>query len=239
MSNKLITLDQVQTFEITLSNGDKQLIESALAASALVGKVNDAISQAAAFSAQKELKIVLDKIEQDRTDMKAPVLEYGRAIDAHAKSTKADVEAEYLRVGKLLGSFTALERLKQDAAKQIADEELRAITVRTQTALQNARNEEEEEAIRQRQTQECEMVRSVPPITKVEGQSVKDVWIIDRVTDIHALYKEFPECVKLEILEGAAKKLLEAGKKLPGVVAHKEISSTVRKNNKPILELAN
>ena len=100
------------------------LKDSALALSGVVGKVTNADENQAAVSAQSEIHKVRTLAEKARKAAKEPVLEYGKRIDAAAKSFVAELDEEMLRVSKLIGDFQALEQQKARAAEQLRVQEL-------------------------------------------------------------------------------------------------------------------
>ena len=91
--------------------------DNALAASGLISRVSTAAEQANAVEAQRALRAAISAAEKSRVEVKAPVLEFGKAIDAKAKEYKAELEAEEMRVGKLVGDFQQLEIAKAKAAE--------------------------------------------------------------------------------------------------------------------------
>ena len=109
---------------ITFTPGALELKESALASSFLVGRVTTPDEQDVAVAAQKELRQILKLCEDARTEAKAPVLEFGREIDAAAKKFKSALVEDDLRIGHLIADFQALEAAKVRAAEAVRQWEI-------------------------------------------------------------------------------------------------------------------
>ncbi len=251
------------------------LKERALEVGALIGRVTDAMEQTAAVEAQTELQKILSLAEKARKAVKAPVIDYGRKIDAATESFTDDLRAEMLRISRLVADYQQLEaarvraaelarlaearKLEEDrrAAEQAAFREaeiqrskLEAEATVLARALAEAKNAEDRtrcEAARlelERQQAlalaasheqldaindaHCRAVADLPVAAPVraEGQRVREEWAIV-VTDIWLLAKAHPICVKIEPRLSEIKSLLEAGVKVSGVTAKREIKAGV------------
>ena len=90
----------------------------ALEIGALVGKVTGAMEQNKAVEAQTELQKILSMAEKARKACKAPIIEYGRKIDAAAEGFIQELKDEMLRITALVSDFQALEQAKAQAAER-------------------------------------------------------------------------------------------------------------------------
>lgn len=96
------------------------------------------------------LKAIAKATEEARTNVKAPVLDIGRAIDAKAKEFVAPVAAELQRVEKLMADYTRRREEERRAAERRRQEEIR----RAQEEEARKLREIEEQARRKRQEEE-------------------------------------------------------------------------------------
>ena len=119
MSN-LISKPVTDNTEIVIANEAYNLRKNALLDAGNVAAVDDVFEANNAATAQKALKDILAKIESSRKDVKAPILQIGRKIDAIAKEFIADVVTEESRIAKLLGAYQRIERDKKVAAQREA-----------------------------------------------------------------------------------------------------------------------
>jgi hypothetical protein len=140
----------------------------------------------------KELKGVIREIEAKRTDMKAPVLEAGRRIDANA----AEAKAPLLRALAILEPrYTAYldeqerirreeqRRLEEEARKRAEEEQL-AAAIAAEAAGATA---EEVEAI-VNETPPAPIPIAAPRVQRVAGISTPETWSAE-VTDSAAFMR--------------------------------------------------
>lgn len=119
MSN-LISKPVMDNAEVVIANEAYDLRSHALLDAGNVVAVDDVFDANAAATAQAALKHILTEIESSRKDVKAPILQIGRKIDAIAKDFIADVVTEEARIAKLLGAYQRIERDKKVAAQREA-----------------------------------------------------------------------------------------------------------------------
>ena len=183
--------------DVTFAPDAHTLRESALAAGALIARVDSAESNAAADAAMKGLKSLMSDVEKTRKKVKEPYLEACRLIDGAAEKFIADVADEFRRLQRATADWQTaqLERVKEQERRR--QEEMRRIDV-------NAQGISEDE--RQRREQEAMMIQPVAPTT-VKGQTVREEWGWE-VTDIYALVRAHPACVKIEPRAAEIKALL-------------------------------
>ena len=225
MSANLIARDDSR-LAVMLTNEADELKAAALECAGLIGRVSNAAEQELAVAAQKELHRVLSLTEAARKAVKEPVLDYGRKIDDTAKKFIAELKEEEIRIARLVGNFQTLELAKARAAEAARLKELADVERRRQEELSRATSHDEYDAIQERANEEA---ASVPVVThvKVAGQVVKEDWEID-VSDIWALARAHPMCVKIEPRRSEIKQLLDAGITPAGVKARKVVVSGVR-----------
>lgn len=226
MSNQLITLDAAKGFKLELSADVQQAIESALTESALIGKVTSPEQNANAFEAQKKLKIILALIEDTRTAVKEPALEYGRRIDAFAKQASKEILDEQRRLATAISVFQGEEQQRRLAAESLRSKELNEIEQRRQEALAKAKDTEEMNAI---QARACEESKALPIVrdSAIKGQVVSEKWEIT-VTNANELARMHPQCVYITERKREIEKLLDAGLMVHGINAKRVTTSGVR-----------
>ena len=119
MSN-LISKPVTDNAEVVIANEAYDLRGHALLDAGNIVAIDDVFDANAAATAQSALKHILTEIESSRKDVKAPILQIGRKIDAIAKEFIADVVTEEARIAKLLGAYQRVERDKKVAAQREA-----------------------------------------------------------------------------------------------------------------------
>lgn len=153
--------------------------------------ITDAVSAESSASLLKEIKNFTSLIEAGRTDVKAPVIALGKQIDSLARELTAQLEAEALKISKVLGAWQAeqnriAEKARRDAqedearlAREVAEnerkfleaekariEELNAKAERARTPLGRAKAEAEI-AVVQQQAQDASDVRRDAVVAQV------------------------------------------------------------------------
>lgn len=203
-----------------------------------VQAVTNAGEQSVAVDAQTKLASTLKLVESTRKELKEPVLARGKQIDDAAKSYRAQLEAEELRISRLIANFQQLEAARFRAAQQAENDRLTALERERAAALAKAKTHDEIDSITEDFNQRA-AVEAMPigAPARAEGQVVKEDWDIT-VNDLHALYRAYPYCVKLEALPGQIKALLDSGTlKIPGVIATRTVKAGVRAKQTAIIEL--
>jgi hypothetical protein len=203
-----------------------ELKRETLAQASLLRKVDNGTQQDSAVAALAEIKRVLKMVEDTRVEIKAPILDFGRTIDATAKAFCVGLKEEEMRLNKLIGDFQAIELQKQRAAEALRTRELNDIERRTQTELAKADSHEQIDAIRARANEEARALLVFKP-ARSAGQSVGEVWNFE-VLDLMELAMKHPGCVDIVPRKSEINALLKAGVTPAGVKAWKEVKSTVR-----------
>lgn len=206
------------------------LKESALALSGVVGKVTNADENAAAVAAQVEIQRIRSLAEKARVAVKAPVLDYGKRIDAAAKEFVAELDEEMIRVSKLIGDFQTLEQAKARAAEQSRLAELSWIEKEKAEALAKVTSHEQADAVvahfNELAAQSSAIVTPTAPV-RADGQVVKTDWEIT-VTNAYDLAKFHPACVTISPRLSEIKQLLNDGVTVKGIKAEKVTKAGVR-----------
>ena len=211
--------------------------ESLLEASALIGRVSSEDEQAAAVEIQRSIATVEKEIETARKECKQPVLDFGRRIDAAAETYLADIKAEKLRIARLVGNYQTELLAKQRAEESRQRAELAELDRKRQEELAKAQTHDQRDVINSRMDEEVKA--AAPPIVqqRAEGQIVREEWRV-QITNEFLLLRARPELVrKVEFDMVALKALLSAGERLPGVVAEKEVVSTVRAKTSQVVNV--
>lgn len=222
-----------QRLAIKFTEAAEEMLALAIGSASMVVKVDSAITQEIAVDAQKACARVIKLVEAARKEAKAPVLEFGRAIDTAAEQFVKLAKAEEMRVAKLIGNFQQAEMAKArsaEAAQRKALEEQERIR---EEALAKADTLEKREEIR---AEFSELTRAMQPPTpspvKVEGQSVVEVWKFE-VENPHLLANSHPTFVTIEPKKREITEALKLGQKVHGVRAWKETESRVRLEREP------
>lgn len=228
MSNALMVRDDGR-MSVAFTQSAIALRDAALEQAALVGRVANADEQQTAVLAQAALAEILTNVEKARKAAKEPVLNFGRAIDDAAKVFVTEAKSEQLRVGGLVSDFQNLERIRIQAARDAENARLAQLERERAAALAQAETVEKVNAI-QEQFSNRARDEAPPPqsitAARATGQRVREEWNIE-VVDIWLLAKAHPGCVKIEPRLNEIKSLLDAGIKVAGVRAAKEIRAGV------------
>lgn len=219
---------------VSFTEAANKMRDDALTVAALVGKVTNAEEQSAAVLAQTEIQRVRQLAEKARVACKAPVLEFGKKIDATAKTFLAELDAEMLRVSTMVGSFQQLEQAKSRAAENARLAELSRIEKEKAEALAKATSHEQIDAIQEHFNNKA-AIEAAPPAApaRVEGKVVKTDWEIT-VTNPYELAKFHPACVNITPRLTEIKQLLADGVTVKGISATKITKAGVRVGRQPV-----
>ena len=213
---------QVKTVDTALAMRD-----DALAFSSLLATVENEDQNAAAVKAMESLAYLIRGCEKARKEIKLPVVDLGRDIDAKAKEFTEPLKNEELRVARIVADYQQLELAKRRAAEAARNLELDSLERAKQEELAKATSLEEHQAIREEYDQRAEVLPSVMPPTRAAGQVIREDWDI-HVTDIWALARAHPSCVKIEPRLSEIKYVLNSGGKVTGVTATRIVKAGVR-----------
>jgi hypothetical protein len=191
-----------------------------------IERVAGASSQQVAANMLVELTKALNAIEDDRKSVKRPFLDFGKKIDGDVTKFIAPLEMEKARINKAIKDFAYEQWQAEQAAKRKQEEELaklaaerKAAELAAQLAATPKEAAKAEEQIAKVDLKAVETVMApVPVAAKVEGVKMGVVLVVT-VFDVHALYKAFPEYVKLEPrmreINSAIAKMAEADPNTP------------------------
>jgi hypothetical protein len=200
----------------------------ALEKSALIGMVTCAEQQDAAVAAQTDLHTLRQIAEKQRKDLKQPHLDVNRKIDAASKEFCGPIDEELIRIAGLIGDFQQLEQARARAAVKLQQENLSHLEEDRAAELAQAKSHDDLDAINEKYAEKTALLST--PVTapaRATGQVVKSDWDI-QVTDIWALVRAHPLCVKVEPRLNEIKNLLDAGLTVAGVTAKRIQKSSVR-----------
>jgi hypothetical protein len=223
-SLKVLRLEnmEVQTVGEALAMRD-----DALAFSRLLATVENDDQNAVAVKAMESLAFLIRGCEKARKEIKLPVVDLGRDIDAKAKEFTEPLKVEELRVARIVADFQQLELAKRRAAEAARNLELDSLEHAKQEQLAKATSLEEHQTIREEYDQRAEVLPAVMAPTRAEGQVLREEWDI-QVTDIWALARTHPSCVKIEPRLLEIKYILNSGGKVTGVTATRVVKAGVR-----------
>lgn len=118
--------------------------DEALAASALIGKVETAAQNEQSASARKKIKSLLSLFESGRAKLKEPILEAGRQLDRVVKTEREDLEREDGRLENLEKDFIRAELRRKSEEEELQRKELARIEAEKQAELQRIAREQAE-----------------------------------------------------------------------------------------------
>lgn len=234
MSEALIHIDYtVRTAKAT--EAAIALRESALTTAALIGKVDNADSQRQAVSAQSDLKAVVKQIAAAEEATKGPLNQLRTAIIDTRKAFLVEVEAEGMRLARLIGEFQVKEQKRIAAEKAIQDAQLRELELAKAKEIVAAPTVAAQEEIRERYSELAKDTAPTIAPVRATGQVVKTDWEIT-ITDIHLLARGYPSCVTITPKLTEIKSLLTAGVDVKGITATKITTSDVRARRGGVIE---
>lgn len=160
------------------------------------------------------IKLFTAKIEVQRKDVKEPYLSAGRKIDALAKQLADAPTEQFTRLSKLSGAYALRQRTIADDAALLARQQeaeiLRKANEKAQAAIDSGRNVEAKlDKLEVKTADAIAEVKAQAPTVFVPKTTLRVVPVFE-VTDIHALYKQHPELVKLEVNTAALNNYLRA-----------------------------
>jgi hypothetical protein len=215
----------------------------ALAVSSECKEITGVMDLEAAAAALTTIKGLTRSVEDSRKEVKAPVLEVGRNIDAVAKDYLAPLEAESKRLSAMVGTYQEAARRKAEKEREEAarvQAEAVAEMQRKQAAAVAAGDEEAADAARAEAADkiaEAQINLANAEGPRPEGIVTKTAWKFE-VTDIEALHKARPELVVLEPNNAAIRAVVKAsnGKAIPGLRVWQEAGAIVRGATAPKIE---
>lgn len=235
MSESLIKIDRKE-LSISFSADVKAQKCSAIMAAQDIEEVINAEQQASAVAVQQSLSELRRVVEEQRKEVKAPFINFGRTLDETVKEFLAKVVAEENRIAALNGEFQQLLIAKQKAAETARLKELNENERLCQERLAQSKDLNEHQAIREEHAQVAAQMAPIAPRPVVKGQIVKDD-IEFEVEDKRALYLSFPNLIELEPKRREIKEALMEGINLPGVKWRRVVKSQTRGKAQQVLEV--
>lgn len=205
-----------------------QLRDDLISESAMIGVVQSPSDNEHANLAMVSITTYLSRFEQARQAAKAPIIDFGRAIDQMASAHIEPLKVEQARISKLLGDYHTAERARQKAAEAAEKAELARLDRERQAALAEAQTHEERDLINSRKDEEVKAAAPAVVVEKPKGQKVDEEWVFE-VHNPHLLAQKHPELVRrIDFDSKAVKTALDILGSLPGVSARKEVVVTAR-----------
>lgn len=213
--------------------------DEAIGQAALVGKVNDPVSQQAAGAALKSLLTVMKLVNRAESELKKPLNEAKARIMDKCARFLAEPAAERDRLERLLADFEAAEKARVLSAQAAQTKELSELERAREEELAKADNLEARDEIHEKWDRLVRAESKAPAQpARADGQVVGHDWKIV-VTDPALLYRDHPQCCKLTPIRSEIKSLLDAGIKVAGVHAERITKVTMRVDKEPAtLELS-
>jgi hypothetical protein len=195
-----------------------------------IASVADLDSAAAALT---KLKALTRSVEDSRKEVKAPVLEVGRRIDAVAKDYLTPLEAEAKRLSVIVGSYQEAQRRKAEKEREEA--------ARAQAEALAEMNAKQAEAIAQGDEEAADAARAeaadkiaASQLAAINSEGPRPEGITSRtswkfeVVDIAALYAARPELCVITPNNAAIRAVVKMGAKIPGLRVWQEAAAIVR-----------
>ena len=205
----------------------------ALEASGRIKAIASVADLDAAAVALTKLKALTRLVEDSRKEVKAPVLEVGRRIDAVAKDYLTSLESEAKRLSVIVGSYQEAQRRKaekerEEAAKAQADaiaemnaKQAKAVANGDEEAADAARAEAADKIA----ASQLAAINSEGP--RPEGITSRTSWKFE-VVDIAALHAARPELCVITPNNAAIRAVVKMGAKIPGLRVWQEAAAIVR-----------
>jgi hypothetical protein len=236
LSPAVLTLAGLSEAKIVLAPDANERRATALSAARAITSVSDAFDAETAADALRTVSDLAKQVEAARAVVKAPVLELGKKIDSTAKDFSADLEAEKVRLSRLLGEFQAVERAKAEEvqraaaaeARRLAEEAARA-AADVEFATNGAEADRAQQVAAQAETAAIEArvaVAAAAPV-KPRGVAVREVWKFE-VTDLAALYKARPDLCVIEANSPLIRETVKVNQTIPGLRIWKEAAASTR-----------
>lgn len=221
--------------EIELSHAAFNARTLALEASGRIKAISSVADLDSAAEALTRLKSLTRSVEDSRKEVKAPVLEVGKRIDAVAKEYLAPLEAEAKRLSVVVGSYQEAQRRKaekerEEAARaqaeamaELSAKQAEALAAGDEAAADAARAEAAEKIA----ASQLAALNAEGPAPA--GITTRTSWKFE-VVDITALHKARPELCLIEPNNAAIRAVVKAsnGAALPGLRIWQEAGAIVR-----------
>lgn len=146
---KTITLTGAELVKSSAADEARKLRDELLSKAKDLPLITDVATATLATETLRELRSFYKIIEEGRSMAKAPVLEMGKRIDGLAAELRDTVEAEGVRIGKILGAWNVeqekiAEQKRQEAARE--ERRIREDAERKEREAQELQRQKDEEA---------------------------------------------------------------------------------------------
>ena len=205
----------------------------ALEASGRIKAIASVADLDAAAVALTKLKALTRSVEDSRKEVKAPVLEVGRRIDAVAKDYLISLESEAKRLSVIVGSYQEAQRRKAEKEREeAAQAQADAIAEMNAKQAQAVANGDEEAADAARAEAADKIAASQLAAINAEGPRPEGItsrtsWKFE-VVDITALHAARPELCVITPNNAAIRAVVKMGAKIPGLRVWQEAAAIVR-----------
>lgn len=207
----------------------------ALTASGNVKAIASVTDLDCAAAALTTIKSLTRSVEESRKEVKAPVLDVGRRIDAVAKDYLAPLESEAKRLSTLLGTWQEAERRKAERIRQ-EEAERQAKALEDMQAKQAAAMATGDVAAADAARAEAADTIAASQLAVIEAEGARAEGVVTRtswkfeVTDPAALYASRPELCIIEPNNAAIRAVIKASKgaAIPGLRIWQEAGAIVR-----------
>jgi len=224
MSDNLIQISELASTEIALMPQAEKLRNVLLNQARTVESITDGFEADCAADVLKNISAAVKEMEATRKEVKAPVLELGRRIDAVAKGWLSDLEAEKKRINRSLGDYQA----EQDRIRREAERKEREAQEKAWREAEKALEKGDEKAAAEATQKIAESSAKVSESAhRPEGVSVRTSYKFE-VEDIDALFKAAPHLCEIKPDNAAIRAAIKKNQSIPGLRVWKESSAVTR-----------
>ena len=188
-----------------------------------------------AARALTKIKSLTRSVEDSRKDVKAPVLDVGRRIDAIAKDYLSPLEAEAKRLSAMVGTYQEAERRKAERIRQEEAAKQQAALAEMQEKQAAAMASGDLEAADAARAEAADKLAASQLAVidaeghKADGLTTRTNWKFE-VTDAKALYAARPELCLIEPNNAAIRAVIKStkGEAIAGLRIWQEAGAIVR-----------
>lgn len=203
-----------------------------LETAALCVTVTNQVQNDVATDVLRDLGTLRRGAEKAHKEIKKPVIDCGRALDAALKAAVDPIEAQERRLQLLCGDYVAAQEAKARAAAAAEEARRKAEENALQEKLAKAETIDQREQIREEASIAALTAPIVPiPAARADGQSLKETWDVkfNDMLEMTAWAMKFaPQIVDITPRMRAIYALLDKGVVIPGITAVKVNKVQVR-----------
>lgn len=220
----LIEISNLAEVEVNLQPEAIQARDALLVRLSQATEVTDELDADYAADVLKEVTVAVKDMEATRKEVKAPVLDLGKRIDATAKDFATSLKSEKTRIEKMLGSWEANQRRIREEAQRKEREAQEAARKEAEQAL--AEGDDEAAAKAADKIAESKAVVEASA-HRPEGTAVRETYKFE-VENLDALFKAAPHLCKIEPDNTAIRAAIKKSQSIAGLRIWKEAKSYVR-----------